>query len=585
MDSATMNLLPGDNRSIGQLEAKVVAAFLGAAVGDALGWPWEYRVRHAGGKAQERAYSLMFESWIKRSGGRFMPHEEQIQAGEYSDDTQLTLALVRSMSGHIDWWHDFAFVELPLWTLCERGGGSATKRAAATLASGKLPWVGKSKDVEKYFQAGGNGVAMRTLPNAVVGMAESQFASTAWSVMAQGVTTHAHPRGLVGAIAYAFALRTVLSSNSPLAYGQLVIETLDRASEWGALPNIEDAWNDWRPTADSFCEGNYARLWDQTVHEMVELLKICREGMSKGALAVDRATMEKLGCFDPSWKGAGTVAAATAIFLASRYAASPANGLICAATSHGADTDTIASMTGALLGAIGGIEWGGPSVHMLQDNDYIRGTALRAIRPGQKRPARRRVTQRDLDSLYAALLKQEHAIQLPDGRIVESIVKGPAVSRSPGTGVNSWLIRSEDGQTLHVKKVFKNKEVKSPQLPLSEVRPEPVEDIVMMSVQVPTKDMTRAKYFYVNVLGLKVVKETARTVNFGALTLRTTDSADFDRHFANIVVFIETRGLSAYKSRLENALRREVPITTSSQGAKTIRVMDPDGHTIELVQR
>lgn len=584
MDSARMSLLPGDDRSMAQLEAKAVAAFLGAAVGDALGWPWEYRVRHAGGKAQERAYSLMFESWIKRSGGRFMPHEEQIQAGEYSDDTQLTLALTRSMSGHTDWWRDFAFVELPLWTLCERGGGAATKRAAATLALGKLPWAGKSKDVEKYFQAGGNGVAMRVLPNAVGGMT-AQFTATAWSVMAQGVTTHAHPRGLVGAIAYAFALRLALSSNSPLGYGQLVFQTLDRVSEWAALPNIEDAWSDWGGAADSFSDGNYRRVWDQTVLEMVDLLKICREGMSKGALAVDRATMEKLGCFDPSWKGAGTVAAATAIFLASRYAAAPANGLICAATAHGADTDTIASMTGALLGAIGGSEWVGPSLHLLQDQDYIRGAALRAIRPSQKRSARRRVSQRDLDSLYEALLKLEPRVQLPDGRTVESISKGTAVSRTPGTGVNSWLVRSEDGQTLHIKKVFKNKEAKSSQLSLSEALPDPVEDVVMMSVQVPTRDMARAKQFYVNVLGLKVIKETAKTVNFGALTLRATDSSDVERHSTNIVVFIETKGLSTYQVRLESALRREVPIVISSQGAKSIRIPDPDGNTIELVQR
>ena len=110
--------------------AKAEGAFLAFAAGDALGWPQEMPRSVRGGPVGGSP-SLEFRTWTRRSGGRFRPYDEVIGAGEYSDDTQLTLAVARSRTNHgADWWRAFMRVELPRWTIYERGGGGATKRAA-----------------------------------------------------------------------------------------------------------------------------------------------------------------------------------------------------------------------------------------------------------------------------------------------------------------------------------------------------------------------------------------------------------------------------------------------------------------------
>ena len=57
---------------------KVHGALLGAAVGDALGWPQEYNARRV--KEHEvTPESLTFQTWRRRCGGRFYPYEEHIR--------------------------------------------------------------------------------------------------------------------------------------------------------------------------------------------------------------------------------------------------------------------------------------------------------------------------------------------------------------------------------------------------------------------------------------------------------------------------------------------------------------------------
>jgi ADP-ribosylglycohydrolase len=144
--------------------ARVEGAFTALAAGDALGWPQEFLSRK-----QRVQPTPAFRDWQRRSGGRFQPHTEIIRAGEYSDDTQLTLAVARSrLTAGASWWAHFTRNELPLWMLYERGGGGATKRAALSWLRGVAPWKqSEGPAVARYFEAGGNGVAMRVIPHAV----------------------------------------------------------------------------------------------------------------------------------------------------------------------------------------------------------------------------------------------------------------------------------------------------------------------------------------------------------------------------------------------------------------------------------
>ena len=84
-----------DNKLTKLRVGRAVGAMLGAACGDALGWPNE-RIGKSKAPKEPQGPLKEFRSWIRRTGGRFFPHEETIEAGEYSDDTQLILCLSRS---------------------------------------------------------------------------------------------------------------------------------------------------------------------------------------------------------------------------------------------------------------------------------------------------------------------------------------------------------------------------------------------------------------------------------------------------------------------------------------------------------
>ena len=106
-------------------EEKCKGAMLATAIGDALGWPNEPRSKN---KVKNKNTADGFVAWTRTvSTPRW--HDEKILPGEYSDDTQLTLAVARSIIAG-DWEHFFAQKELPFWLSYERGGGGALLRAA-----------------------------------------------------------------------------------------------------------------------------------------------------------------------------------------------------------------------------------------------------------------------------------------------------------------------------------------------------------------------------------------------------------------------------------------------------------------------
>ena len=144
---------------------KYTGALIGAAIGDALGWPNEQNSKNI---SKNKNSIRTYVEWNRRAGGRYWPHEEKICVGEYSDDTQLIIATARSLLRGRQWSNFFRQAELPAWLKYERGGGGATKRAAQKWADNISPWDEKSNsplEIKDYFMAGGNGVAMRIIPH------------------------------------------------------------------------------------------------------------------------------------------------------------------------------------------------------------------------------------------------------------------------------------------------------------------------------------------------------------------------------------------------------------------------------------
>ena len=188
---------------------------------------------------------------------------------------------------------------------------------------------------------------------------------------------------------------------------------------------------------------------------MRNLLERARDGIRQGVLANDRAVLADLGCFGKS-KGAGTVTAAGAAYLAARHAAQPTQGVLRAAFEQGADTDTLAAMTGGLLGCLAGDEWLPAPWRNVQDADYLRHIADQVARgpaATEPRPVERPVAPR---SILADLDRDSvRELALGDFTRVKAVPLAEPRPASKSISVRAWKLRTSAGQTLYVTRVYK----------------------------------------------------------------------------------------------------------------------------------
>ena len=583
---STLDGYTGPAFNVGRDRAE--GAFLGASIGDALGWPHEMSASRAG---KNRIPSVLgFERWVKRSGGRFQSYEEVIDIGHYSDDTQLILAVARSLVREPNsWWVPFATEELPLWTLYQRGGGGATKRAASSWLVGRAPWEAQSEDVAQYFSAGGNGVAMRILPHCLRHARFDDFAGLAADIMADGVTTHGHPRALVGALSYGFGLWQAFRHRGALSYGQLLDAVSTNAEVWGAFPDIKEYWPSWEETAQLDV---YASLWAKTVQEQLDLLQRCSKGLAGGVAVIDEDVLRELGCFHRSTNGSGTVNAAAALFLASRNAADPIEGIKQAALAKGADTDTLASMTGGLLGAAIGLEWLSPFIQELQDYKTIKKVSNAILLlpvDGVYQKNRYTVTKYSLKSFIDTLsdLRETSMVKLPNGLIARAEVWNGVTTKAKSLVARSWRVALEDGQTLFFKKLTK--------APVDATRAtgstQERDLYALMESSTPVhlgfrlivSDLTRSAAFYQEVLGLTISKRASKSLGLGGI-LSITEESDFEVPSNHITVFAEVLDLKKSIFAYQRLFPDRRCYIEEREDRTRIRCFDPDGYQLEIYQ-
>lgn len=569
---------------------------LGAACGDALGWPNE---RLGKSKILKQGHLHDFRKWTRQSGGRFFPHEEIIEAGEYSDDTQLILCLSRSLLKGEKWFDFYTQIELPFWSLYERGGGGATKRAANSWMDGIEPWNQKLQDAKKYFDAGGNGVAMRTLPHALY-LSEKDFSEVATSIFLDGITTHGHPRALLGALAYGFALWSALRKESELGYGELIEELIAKESVWSSLPSHTKIGSAWMVQAEKYLK-DYHELWSSAKDEVLKYLSICKLEISKGALSFDDDTLENLQCFNKQISGAGTVAAIASVYLASRHAADPINGVIKAAFAIGSDTDTIASMTGGLLGCINGSDWLSFMKNGIQDANYLGKTALRLsdhkfddilVFKAIKRTTLKNWTD---DVISAPDLSE---VKLPDGRNATINYKQDQVGRSGKYKVEFRKFITSEGQTIYVNKISKGnftnqRQTSEANNPVKQTTPRQVQ-----STQQPEKlnlgskllvdSIEKSASFYKELLGLTIKKQSEDLVVFyqGLVLAPTSYGKEFQKQRFKSLLYVEVTDISSkYDWVMEQDIKVITPLEYWRQSKRCFfRCLDLDGHLIEVFE-
>ncbi len=582
--------------------ARVEGAFTALAAGDALGWPQEFVNRRH--RVQPTA---SFRDWERRGGGRFYPHTEIIRAGEYSDDTQLTLAIARSrLTAGSSWWQHFTRNELPLWTLYERGGGGATKRAAASWLRGLAPW--KQSDAEavrRYFEAGGNGVAMRVLPHAVLHAEADEPAAMQKDVVVDGAATHGHPRALVGAAAYAYAAWWLLRAQHTVGFGELLTVLLETSSTWGLPPVASSTKNGWLEAGDNALQ-DYEERWAAVVEEMRQLLHFGLKGLEEGVLANDDAVLERMGTFSRD-KGSGTISAAAAIYLAARYATQPTQGVLRAAFALGSDTDTIAAMTGGLVGALGGADLLAPEWAGVQDSEYLRKMAnqLAARQPAEAAtPEHPAVTPKALENIIERLVGGYEG-ELEFGgtrraRVVEPYKLTPA---TPSITAAGWQLATSDGQTLYVTKIGRmskeemaqeaaQRRPSEPPPKQSTPRAEEKLDVRAGGVKLTVSHLATSASFYER-LGLTHTRKSSRFVQFGALSLVDAQTA-IELSGRLVVpelanrrnrVELHVSDIHAAHARVSSLGGPVHPIVALPWGELSFHCLDPDGNLVEVIEK
>jgi ADP-ribosylglycohydrolase len=365
----------GSQLSDDRRKAAVVSSALWAAAGDALGWITEL------GREQTVAYrtgsSRVKETveWRRRIGGRFGP-TVQLPAGTYSDDTQLRLSVSRAIRGTGEFdVAAFAKVELPVWLSYSLGAGRGTTAAATNLAKPSATWFSNffsGKDAREYFEAGGNGAAMRIQPH-VWKSKSLRFEEFIVDVVRDAITTHGHPIGFCGAAFHAMTLAYTLENYHVPGPS----EWRDFFSSFKKLPQIikddEQLGLFWvAPWEERFGTS----LQEAIEHEAQRAASLANELQP---ILNERANpyhklLEKLGLFTEMKRGSGMDTAIAAAGLALLGSQTPVSEAMClGANAIGSDTDTITSMAGAILGAA----QGGEPTWTIQDRQYIVSEAVR----------------------------------------------------------------------------------------------------------------------------------------------------------------------------------------------------------------
>jgi ADP-ribosylglycohydrolase len=336
-------------------QSRTVNSALWAAYGDAIGFTTELAdaslVKRRTGSAGPVTTTV---AWQRLVGGRFGALVD-LPAGTYSDDTQLRLATSRCIrqDGYFD-VESLAKIELPVWLNYSLGGGLGSKAAATSLSSSSTNWYSNFFRTEKatYVQGGGNGAAMRVQPHVWCAGDLMNPNSYLPDVVRNAVVTHGHVRGIAGAMLHAMSLAFVLGENripapdewqnfsSAIAHLPMLVEE-DRDLKTFWLPT----WEAESGTSIDIAARAVADEWKQACEDAARRSLTGKQDYIK--------LVESLGGLQPDQRGSGLK---TALFsLAAAWAMrsqETSEVLESIANVLASDTDTIATMSGALLGAL-----------------------------------------------------------------------------------------------------------------------------------------------------------------------------------------------------------------------------------------
>ena len=339
---------------------------LWAAYGDALGWISELTdaaglKRRTGGAPLSKPIP-----WKRRIGGR-TGITASLPEGCYSDDTQLRLATGRAIRPDGFDVEAFAKVELPVWLGYALGAGTSTTAAAQNLSKPRTSWFANT--FKGWTKSGGNGAAMRIQPH-VWAARSLQPEGFLPDVVRNSICTHSHPTGLLGAVLHALSLAHTMATRSNPSPADLLAATEVAAN----LPNImqgdTETGSYWRAAFEAE-SGPFDEAWTKAIAECKEAIRLAGTSPASTNGSYTRI-IDRLALRERDRRGSGMLTAVAAVGL-TWCETRPEEALRMAANELGTDTDTIATMAGAILGATADSD---PPNEIL-DADLLRSEAAR----------------------------------------------------------------------------------------------------------------------------------------------------------------------------------------------------------------
>ncbi|MCA1679008.1 MAG: ADP-ribosylglycohydrolase family protein, partial [Actinobacteria bacterium] len=251
----------------------------------------------------------------------------------------------------------FSKVELPVFLAYELGAGRGTRAAVHWLGRREVRWnsnfyAGRGG---RYVEGGGNGASMRIQPHVWVAPG---FRPDAYlpDVVRDAVVTHGHPRGILGAAFHALSLGTTLRNAEVPASSVWAEMAMYLARVPDLMASDEGLADRWLPLWEREQGSSWPEAVRETVSELNDLAarasKVIPGRNGKPVAEAYASLAREIGGLDPKTRGAGTISAVLALWLARSSRVDPVGALTVAANLRGSDTDTVATMAGALLGAV-----------------------------------------------------------------------------------------------------------------------------------------------------------------------------------------------------------------------------------------
>jgi ADP-ribosyl-[dinitrogen reductase] hydrolase len=295
---------------------RILGTCLGTAVGDALGMPIE-GISHQ----NVRTYYKGIKEF------RADEQRKDLDAGQWTDDTQMTFALVRAMSGApdpADWPRHAAEQYVALRDEARRWGPT-TSAAVDKLAEGVPPEESGSAEQAT------NGAAMRAAPLGIWWACTEATTEEAWSAIEPVLSiTHRHPAAVAAGFGQAFAVKHALGASVETFDPTDFWQRLTEATQFAEAQQADDPQADDASGVDDRVSDRLVRLRAHLDEFPLDLRDLCG---GAGAFA------------DEAWPYACAMFARRPHLL---------ENTLLSSINVGGDADTHGAILGALLGALHG---------------------------------------------------------------------------------------------------------------------------------------------------------------------------------------------------------------------------------------